>query len=75
MPKGPRGEKRLGNVSGAAITIVGLAPRRSTELDRKPRAEPSGERLERFWAETPLPPATGLRADKAFFDQLWGEDA
>ena len=22
----------------------------------------------------PLPPETGLRADKAFFDELWGEE-
>ncbi|MES2755167.1 MAG: type II toxin-antitoxin system VapB family antitoxin [Pseudomonadota bacterium] len=24
--------------------------------------------------ENPLPPPTGLKADKAFFDEMWGED-
>ncbi len=31
------------------------------------------EKLERFWIEHPMPAATGLRADKAFFDELSGE--
>ena len=44
------------------------------ELDRETRAIPSRDRLEQFWAENPLPPATRLKADKAFFDELWGED-
>jgi antitoxin VapB len=29
-------------------------------------------RLRRLWAENPLPPRTGKRADKAFFDDLSG---
>lgn len=43
------------------------------ELGREVRTEPSRERLERFWTENPLPAPTGLQADKAFFDDLWGE--
>ena len=29
--------------------------------------------LEKFWAEHPVPPPTGLPADKAFFDELSGD--
>lgn len=27
-----------------------------------------------YRARNPLPPPTGLKADKAFFDELWGEE-
>ena len=30
--------------------------------------------MRRHRAEHPLPPPTGKLADKAFFDELWGED-
>jgi len=43
------------------------------ELDRMKEAIPLRERLEAFWREHPLPPATGQIADKAFFDELSGE--
>jgi antitoxin VapB len=43
------------------------------ELDGSVRVTPLRERLVRLWAENPLPPATGLSADKAFFDALSGE--
>lgn len=29
--------------------------------------------LDRYREEHPLPPPTGLKADKAFFDEMWGE--
>ena len=32
------------------------------------------ERLDAWRAAHPLPPPTGLKADKAFFDELWGEE-
>jgi len=44
------------------------------ELNREARTTPSRERLEQFWADHPPPPPTGLKADKAFFDELWGEN-
>jgi antitoxin VapB len=44
------------------------------ELDRETRAVPARDKLEQFWARNPPPLATGLKADKAFFDQLWKED-
>jgi antitoxin VapB len=34
---------------------------------------PLRERLEAFWREHPLPPPTGEKADKAFFDELSGD--
>jgi antitoxin VapB len=43
------------------------------ELRRIADAVPLRQRLERLWAEHPLPPATGLVADKAFFDDLSGD--
>jgi antitoxin VapB len=42
------------------------------ELDRKKDAIPLRDRLEAFWRENPLPPATGYRADGEFFDELSG---
>jgi antitoxin VapB len=36
-------------------------------------AIPLRERLEAFWRDNPLPPATGHKADKAFFDELSGD--
>jgi antitoxin VapB len=43
------------------------------ELDRIDADIPLIEKLQKFWAEHPLPPATGEVADKAFFDELSGE--
>ncbi len=45
----------------------------AAELDGAAKSVPLAERLERFWSENPPPPPTGLKADKAFFDELWGE--
>jgi antitoxin VapB len=46
----------------------------SAELKREDEKIPLRERVEKFWKENPLPPSTGLPADKAFFDDLSGED-
>ncbi|WP_419758007.1 type II toxin-antitoxin system VapB family antitoxin [Acidisoma sp.] len=43
------------------------------ELDRLRETIPLRERLEAFWREHPLPPATGQVTDKAFFDELSGD--
>jgi antitoxin VapB len=32
------------------------------------------EWLHEYRKKHPLPPPTGLKADKAFFDEMWGED-
>jgi antitoxin VapB len=41
-------------------------------LDQLTQAVPLRDRLHAFWAEHPLPPPTGEKADKAFFDDLSG---
>jgi antitoxin VapB len=43
-------------------------------LDRTHRNPNAPEWLVKFWHEHPLPPPTGLKADKAFFDWLCGEE-
>ncbi len=43
------------------------------ELDRASEAVPLRERFAALRREHPLPPATGCAADKAFFDELSGE--
>jgi antitoxin VapB len=43
------------------------------ELQRLAQAIPLRERIAAWRKEHPLPPPTGLKADKAFFDDLSGE--
>ena len=43
------------------------------ELDRSAANEPLWKRIAAYRRAHPLPPRTGLRADKAFFDELSGE--
>lgn len=43
------------------------------ELDRVTGSVPLRERFAALRAEHPLPPSTGRKADKAFFDDLSGE--
>ena len=44
-----------------------------TELDRLKSRPPLRERLAALRARRPLPEPTGLKADKAFFDDLSGD--
>jgi antitoxin VapB len=62
--------RRLGVNDQEAVRLAVLA-----ELERTNQALTVRERLERFWRENPMPPKTGLPADKAFFDNLSGETA
>jgi antitoxin VapB len=43
------------------------------ELDRTQQAKPLRERMREWRQAHPMPPATGLKADKAFFDDLSGD--
>ncbi len=67
------------NLVNTLATLRGVSKKEAVrlavtaELEREAKAIPLPERLERFWAENPPPPPTGLKADKAFFDELWGE--
>jgi antitoxin VapB len=67
--------RRVAERSGVTNTalIRELARAREAELDRGEPRMSARQRLERFWQEHPLPPPTGLKADKAFFDDLSGE--
>ena len=47
--------------------------RRKSDLQRKPAGSDLIRRLAQWRKDNPLPPPTGLKADKAFFDEMWGE--
>lgn len=64
--------KRLGTSEADAIE-QGLREFEAG-LDRTGRNPDAPAWLVEFWKEHPLPPPTGLKADKAFFDRLCGED-
>lgn len=51
-----------------------LAAAREAEIDRSHRRATLKQRLDAWREANPLPPSTGLEADKAFFDEMWGED-
>jgi antitoxin VapB len=67
---------RVAERSGMTKTalVKELAAAREAELDRAKPLPSAREKLEKFWRENPLGNSTGLKADKAFFDELWGED-
>lgn len=67
--------RRVAARSGMTNTdlVRELAAAREAELNRGERRLTAREKLERFWREHPLPPPTGLKADKAFFDELSGD--
>lgn len=67
--------RRVAERSGLTNTalIRELAAAREAELDRGKARVSARQKLERFWREHPLPPPTGLKADKAFFDELSGD--
>ncbi|HEX8388981.1 MAG TPA: transcription factor [Sphingomonas sp.] len=67
--------RRLG-ISEAKIVLDAMR-RIEAELNAAKPAEPrhraSRDVIEQYWREHPLPPPTGLDADKAFFDDLSGD--
>jgi antitoxin VapB len=48
--------------------------RRKRELTAQTRADSLLAKLDAWRAAHPLPPPTGRKSDKAFFDELWGEE-
>ena len=64
--------RRLAAQEGVGLTE---AVRRAVaaKLDAREREEPIRERVRKIQAEIARYPATGLKADKAFFDDLSGE--
>jgi antitoxin VapB len=67
---------RLAQRTGVSKTALvrDLAIQREAEMNRVDRKVSVREELERYRRENPLPPKTGKVADKAFFDEMWGED-
>ena len=63
--------RRSGMSEDALIREMALA--REAELDRVRPRRPARAIIEQFWREHPMPPSTGLKADKAFFDDLSGD--
>lgn len=63
--------RRLGTSEEEAIRQALAAYR--ANLDRFERNPDVSEKLKTFWRDHPLPPPTGLKADKAFFDDLSGD--
>lgn len=63
--------ERLGTSEEEAIAKALAAF--EANLDRYERNPDASEKLKKFWREHPLPPPTGLKADKAFFDDLSGD--
>ncbi|MEI9851257.1 MAG: type II toxin-antitoxin system VapB family antitoxin [Sphingomonas sp.] len=65
--------ERLADERGLTKTAaVKLALRHELERSQADR-RPMRERMIDFWKRHPLPPETGLRADKAFYDELSGD--
>jgi len=64
---------RLATMLGASKSDVVVAALQE-KLDREAKPVSILEKLEKLWAEHPVPPPTGEVADKAFFDELSGED-
>ena len=52
-----------------------MAAAREAELDRAQHRATIRQRLDAWRASHPLPPETGLKSDKAFYDAMWGEEA
>lgn len=63
---------RLGLTKTAAVNRAFDALERDLPDETPPKD--FVEWMKWYRARNPLPPPTGLKADKAFFDEMWGED-
>ena len=69
-----RAVRRLAHIRKLSLTdAVRIACEEA--LDRDERARPITERLAKVHARVRATPVTGHKADVAFFDREWGEDA
>lgn len=51
-----------------------LLRRKKAELGNEEPKPDFLEWMRQYRRDHPLPPPTGLKADKAFFDEMWGEE-
>ena len=65
--------KRLGTTQTEAVRRGIEALERQLEDEERPTAEQFIAWLDEHRARHPLPPQTGKKADKAFFDRMWNE--
>ena len=67
--------RRVAARSGMTNTdlVRELTAAREAELERETKAEEWLRWMAAHRKKNPLPPATGKKADKAFFDEMWGE--
>lgn len=67
---------RVAERSGLTKTALvrELAAAREAELDRAEPQLSAREKLDALWATHTFPLTTSADADKAFFDEMWGED-
>ncbi len=57
-----------------AETVLRAVEAMEANAQRHQRNADAPEWLQQFWRDNPLPAPTGLKADKAFFDWLSGEE-
>ena len=72
-PEAERAVRELAHMRKISLTeaVKGAA---EEALLRERRNLPIEDRLAEVWAMVRAMPETGEKADKAFFDELWGED-
>jgi len=66
--------ERLGTTKTAALNRAFDALEQSLPRDDDTPPTDFVGWMKWYRARNPLPPPTGLKADKAFFDEMWGED-
>ena len=64
---------RFGLTKTAAVKLALRRELERTEGEVPPAKRSAREVVEQYWRERPLPPKTGLKADKSFFDELAGD--
>lgn len=76
--KDPRTAAKVARVAARiGITKTEAVSRAMDRLEDSlptPAKQSTLEWLREHRKKYPLPPPTGLKADKAFFDEMWGED-
>jgi len=65
--------RELAKLKGKTISET-IREAAENELRREQEKVPLGERLDALTREFAKYPRTGLKADKAWFDEMWGEE-
>lgn len=65
--------KAMGTTKTEAVRVAVQEKLQEQKAGKRAEDRTVREILEEFWRTHPLPPPTGLKADKAFFDELSGD--